>query len=247
VTKTQRKKWLFEQILRLRRAERESPENRDIVSVRSELENELGGTLTPSLAAALLGFSHTALRRWIRSGDVPVVITSRGRKEIPVDAVVDLYESVSNERESGRRRSHTLEPTMTARRERARSLEPRDLVNDEEPPSDPHMRARLRNLAYHRALARRLRRAMVNDARHVLWDWRNRGVIDPRYADEWESLLQRPIPEIRRALSSDLMRFKAYIETRDEETGEERRERRLHHHARATRMTPLRPRTSASA
>jgi hypothetical protein len=203
VNKTQRKKWLFDQILRLRRAERESPDNRDVVSVRAELESELGGSLTPSLAAELIGVSHTALRKWITSGDVPTVITPRGRKEIPVQAVVDLAESVRSERESGRRRRHTLEPRMTVGRERARSLRPRDIVGVDQTPLEPHRRAQLRSLAYHRALAPRLRRAMVDDARHLLWDWRDRGVIDPQYADEWESILERPLPEIRRVLVSD--------------------------------------------
>jgi hypothetical protein len=122
MTKTERKKWLFQQIVRLRRAEREAPKSRDIVAVRTELETELGGTLSPSLAAALLGVSHTALRKWIASGDVPLVVNSRGRREVPVGAVVDLYESVRAERESGRRRRHMLEPSMTeARLRRVRS------------------------------------------------------------------------------------------------------------------------------
>jgi hypothetical protein len=203
VTSTERKKWLFEQIRRLRRAEREAPHSRDIVAVRTDLENELGGTLSPSLAASLLGVSHTALRRWINLGDVPVVLSSRGRKEIPVAALVDLYESVHDERASGRRQRHTLEPAMTVGRERARSLDPKELVAEESADTDPHRRAQLRNLAYHRALTPRLRRSTVDDARHVLWEWRQKGVIDPRYADQWESILDKPLPEIRRLIGSD--------------------------------------------
>ena len=199
----ERKKWLFEQILRLRRAERETPRSRDIVAVRSALEQELGGTLSPSLAADLLGLSHTAVLKWIRSGDVPVVLTERGRKEIPIGALVDLYESVREERESGRRRRHTLEPAMSAGRERARALRPNELVGTQSADVDRHGVALLRSLAYHRALAPRLRRATVEDARHVLWEWREKGAIDPRYADEWEEVLDRPIAEIRRVLVSD--------------------------------------------
>jgi hypothetical protein len=203
VTATERKKWLFQQIVRLRRAERESPGNRDVVAVRAELEQELGGTVSASLAASLLGVSHTALRRWITRGDVPVVPTPRGRREVPVHALVDLYEAVREERESGRRRRHTLEPSLTAARERAAALRPRDLVDPETTELEPHRVALLRNLAYHRALARRLRRSTVDDARHTLWEWRHKGTIDPRYADEWESILERPLPEIRRVLVAD--------------------------------------------
>ena len=203
MTSTERKRWLFEQILRLHRAEREAPASRDIVAVRSELEKELGGTLSPSLAAALLGVSHTALSRWIRSGDVPVVLNSRGRREVPVGALVDLYESVRDERESGRRRRHTLEPSMTSARQRASSLRPQRLIGARSAEGERHRLAQLRNLAYHRALARRLRRSTVDEARHVLWEWRAKGAIDPRYADEWESILDKPIREIRRILVSD--------------------------------------------
>lgn len=203
MTSTERKKWLFEQIVRLRRAEREAPKSRDLVAVRAELESELGGTVSPSLAATLLGVSHTALRKWIGKGDVPVVLNTRGRKAVPVSALVDLYESVRSERESGRRRRHVLEPAMTGGRERAHSLRPRALIDEELAELDPHRLAQLRSLAYHRALARRLRRPMVDDARHVLWEWRERGVIDSRYADEWESVLDRPVREIKRVLTSD--------------------------------------------
>ena len=173
------------------------------MAVRAELENELGGTVLPSLAATLLGVSHTALRRWIGRGDVPVVLDGRGRKAVPVSALVDLYQSVRAERESGRRRRHTLEPAMTAGRERARSLQPRSLIDEDPAGADRHRLAQLRSLAYHRALARRLTRPMAEDARHVLWEWRERGVVDPRYADEWESVLDRPLREIRRVLTSD--------------------------------------------
>jgi hypothetical protein len=203
VTSTERKKWLFKQILRLRRAEREAPQSREIVAVRADLEDELGGTLAPSLAASLLGVSHTALRKWIKSGDVPLVLSSKGRREIPVGALVDLYESVREERESGRRRRHTLEPTMTTARERARSLDPKELLGDQPADTDRHRRAQLRNLAYHRALAGRLRRSTVDEAKHVLWGWRDKGLIDPWYADQWEEILAKPIPEIRRILASD--------------------------------------------
>jgi hypothetical protein len=66
--------------------------------------------------------------------------------------------------------------------------------------SDPHARARARSLAYHRGVARKLRRPLVEEARHVLYRWRKEDKIDQRYADQWEEILGRPIPEIRRAI-----------------------------------------------
>jgi hypothetical protein len=75
---TERKQRLFEDIVRLRRAEQSSPDAREIVTVRSHLEGELGASVSRSLAARLIGVSHTGLQKWIEAGDVPVVFTPRG-------------------------------------------------------------------------------------------------------------------------------------------------------------------------
>jgi hypothetical protein len=212
VTLTERKQRLFENIMRLRRAERHVPGNMEIVAVRTDLEKELGETVSRSLAARFLGLSHTALNRWIRSGDLPVVITPEGRTEVPVAVLQDLYEAVQRERESGKRRRHTLEPVFVEGRDRARRMDPHRLVLDRSegsgtagplPEQDPHRVAELRSLAYHRALARRLRRAMANDALHLVWQWRETGKIDPLYAAQWEELLRRPLSDIKRVISED--------------------------------------------
>lgn len=193
----------FGQVLRLRRAEREAPGNRDIVAVRTELENELGGTLSPSMAARLLGVSHTALSRWIRAGDVPVVPTPEGRKAIPVPVVSDLYEAITEERAEGRRTRHLLEPYMREQRRRAEQLDTSELVPPPEPDEDPHRRSQRRALAYHRVVARQLRRSMLDDALHRIWSWRDTGRIHPDYAEQWESVLRRPVSEVRRIISED--------------------------------------------
>ncbi len=199
-----RKKELFDCILRLRRAGRDAPENRDLAAVRAFLERELGETVSQRLAAEILGISHTGLARWINNRDVPTVYTPTGRTEIPVNALLDLYEQVEGERSSGRRRRHVLEPGMLRARESAERLPAGSLLSSAEAGSpDGHRRAELRSLAYHRALARRLRRSMVDEARQVVWKWRAQGHIDPRYADEWETLLERPLPEIRTTIAED--------------------------------------------
>jgi hypothetical protein len=198
-----RKKQLFENIVRLRRAGRETPRNQDIVAVRAALEDDLGETVSRHLAANLLGVSHTALVRWIKAGDLPVVFTRTGRVEVPVAALLDLYEAVERERESGRRSRHHLEPTMTAGRERAERIRIDDLVTEDLADADGHRGAELRSLAYHRAVAKRLRRPMVDEARHVLWKWRDQGKIDGRYAEQWEDVLRRPVAEIREMIGED--------------------------------------------
>jgi hypothetical protein len=173
------------------------------VSVRAELEDELGGTVSPNMAARILGVSHTALANWIRAGDVPVVPTPAGRRGVPVPALIELYESVSQERAAGRRRLHVLEPHMVEQRQRAEQLDAGALVEPASPSDDPHRRAQRRALAYHRAVAQRLRKPMVDDALHQLWKWRDAGRIDPHYAERWESVLQQPVREVARLISED--------------------------------------------
>jgi hypothetical protein len=190
-----RKQELFENIVRLRRAGREAPGSSDISFVRSTLERELGETVSRRLAARMLGVSHTALERWIKAGDLPVVYSAKGRVEIPVPALLDLYESVEAGRAEGPRR-YVLTATMARQREAARRLRTEGSSHGE----TPHDRARARSLAYHRAVAQRLRKPMVEEARHVLLRWRRQRRIDERYAYRWEQLLEQPIPEIRRAI-----------------------------------------------
>lgn len=201
----ERKEQLVRQIIRLRRAERSAPGNRDIVAVRAELERELGETVAQRLAARVLGISHTALQRWIESGELATVYTERGKQEIPVVALFDLYEAVEAQRRSGARARHVLEPSILEGRERARRLHRRDLIRDRHDSTKVagHGLADLRSLAYHRALARRLRRPMVDEARHLVWRWRDEGKMDSRYAEQWESILSRPVRQIARAITAD--------------------------------------------
>ncbi|MGH2946417.1 MAG: hypothetical protein ACRDPC_09195 [Solirubrobacteraceae bacterium] len=133
---------------------------------------------------------------------MPVVITPSGRSAVPVAALIDLYEAISSERESGRRRLHVIEPAMREARAPADALTPTGLVVT----SDPHDRAERRNRAYHAAVARHLRRRTVERALHQLWRWHEEGNIDTRYADAWEDVLRRPLPEIKQVLIEDSQR-----------------------------------------
>ena len=200
--KSEAKKKLFENIVRLRRAERETG-NPEIASVRETLEEELGETVSRSLAAQLLGVSHTALNKWVDAGDIPVVPAPTGRKEVPVTALADLYEAVNRERATGRRRLHTLEPVLSEARFRANHLRPGAVLRNEPEIQDGHRRSELRSLAYHRALAPRLRRPMVEEARRRIQRWQRAGKIDPRHAEAWEDVLARPVSEIRKIIRAD--------------------------------------------
>lgn len=197
-----RKQALFENIERLRRVERDIPPNLDLVAVRAALETELGATVSRRLAARLLGVSHTALDRWVDRGDIPVVFTPAGQRAVPVEALLDLRESVAAERRADGRGRRPLEPAMARGRERAERLDVDALL----PPgsaSEGHDRAARRSLAYHRALARSLDRKMVDAALRQTWKWRLQGRIDPHYAERWERVLRGPVADVRKAISED--------------------------------------------
>ncbi|MFZ0090031.1 MAG: hypothetical protein WAL63_11015 [Solirubrobacteraceae bacterium] len=191
------KQVLFENILRLRDAARDVPHSEELSVVRASLERQLGPTVSRRLAARLLGVSHTALDRWITAGDVPLVYSTSGRREVPLHALLDLRDSVDAQRAQGMSR-HLLAPTIARQRKAADRLDLPEFKNGDG--RRGHDRARARSLAYHRALAGQLRKPMVDEARYLLFRWRQEGRIDPRYADRWESLLTRPLPELRRAL-----------------------------------------------
>jgi hypothetical protein len=198
---------LFQRILRLRRAERAHPEDRDLAIV-----------LTRSMAAQLLGVHHSSLQRWIDSGDLPLVLSKAGRKGIPVSAVAALYEALADRPSGDNRghhtREHRIEPLILESHRYAERLDPRRLieVDDEDDQqavtADRHQRADRRSLAYHRAVAKRLRRPMVDAARRQIWQWQREGRIDDRYATAWLDILNRPVPEVRRALRADSQRMR---------------------------------------
>lgn len=196
----------FEAIIRLRRVERDMAPSEDLVAVRTVLEEELGDTMSRRLAARLLGVDHKSVSRWIGSGDLPVIHTASGSTEIPTANVIELYEAVARAREEGSRTLHLLEPSLIAGRRRAACLRPWELVAEQDADdrnAHGHARAERRSLAYHRALARHLRRPMVDEALKLLWKWRDQGRVDAHYATEWEHVLRQPMHEVRRVIGED--------------------------------------------
>lgn len=200
---TERKLQRLEQIARLRRAQHSAPQDRDIATVRSGLERELGETVSQRLAARFLGVSHTALQRWIKAGDLPLVYSAGGRQEVPVSGLLDLHERVERGRQRGHRRKHHLEPTLMEGRKRAGRITAEELMTESSSGEDGHARADRRALAYHRAVAGRLNRRMIDEALHRVWKWQAEGKLNPRYADEWERVLRRPVADVRQAIISD--------------------------------------------
>lgn len=200
--KTHERERTLENIARLREAERAAGAS-EIAVVREDLELQLGGTVPRSSAARHLGISHTALNKWIASGDVPVVITKAGRKEVPIPFLLELGERVTEQRRSGSRRLHTLEPVMMEGRQRADRLS-----REVEPPKSsnrdiPHRVADLHSLAYHQAVAARLQRPMVEEARRKLGRWEEERKIDPHHAQAWREVFALPMEGLRKAITAD--------------------------------------------
>lgn len=192
------KQQLFENVARLRRVGRLVPDNEDLFAVRLGLEQELGETISRRLAAKLLGVSHTALERWIESGDVPLVFTLAGRQGVPVAALLDLYEAVRSNETDGTVR-HPLAAALRSRQHAAERLSV-DWSHDGKGSS--YDRTHLRGLAYHQAVAGRLRKQTVADAKYVLYRWREQGRIDPIYAKRWDRVLAMPLTSIREAITA---------------------------------------------
>jgi hypothetical protein len=194
---------LLKNVLDLRAAERKCRGAAEINRVRWDLERSLGPTVMRALAARALGVSQTALERWIQRGDIPTVLTPRGRHDVPLGVVLELAEEVERRRKHGAR--FPLAAVLKERRARADDLDVGKLLPLEEgaPPDARHRGADLRSLIYHRAVAQRLDDRIVSAARDRVRRWRAEGRLHPDYADRWEELLSRPTAEIATVLIED--------------------------------------------
>jgi hypothetical protein len=181
---------LVRDAVRLRRVHHRHPTDEDLVAVRADLERAAGPTVGRAATARLLGVSQTALDRWIAAGDVPVVLTARGRREVPLRTVLDLVEAV--EAHAARPR-----PLAAAMRTRRGSRSPH---SGGEGRATGHQTAELRGIAYHRAIAERLDDALIADALVQLRRWRDEGRIHERCADAWAALLNGPRAQLLKAL-----------------------------------------------
>lgn len=192
-------------VVRLRRAERLCAPSEDVAAVREDLERRIGPTVRRALAARLLGVSQTALDRWVARGDIPTVLTPTAGREVALHVVVDLAEAVEEARRSGTPR-HALAVVLRRRDAAAQRLDERRLLPQGrrlQGGEHGHRTAELRGLAYHRAVAQRLDRALVDDALHRLRRWRSEGSIDERCAERWQEILCRPLPQVATLIAGD--------------------------------------------
>jgi len=177
---------LLGRLERLHRVRRRGTDDADLETVIAELEAELGETVSQRIAARFLGVSHTALGRWVQAGRIPLVESRDGRSEVPVPALLRLKEG--GHRDSGGTPAETLAEHPVSRR----GL-----------PGAGHTEATDRSLAYHRAVAQRLTREQVEDARYRLRKWGLEGKLDPAYQGRWDEILHGPLREIKAVLAED--------------------------------------------
>lgn len=194
---------LVESILRLRRAERVPGAAEDVAPVRRDLESQLGPTLSRSRASRILGVSQTALDRWVAAGQIPVVVTPKGRREVPRQVVIELRESIERLRRSGVTR-HPLSAALAERRAAAERILPAsELVPLRRRAPVGHETAELRSLAYHEAVAGRLDEHLVAEARERVDRLADQGHLHPRYAERWRRLLALPTDRISEAITAN--------------------------------------------
>jgi hypothetical protein len=203
---------LISDVARLRRAERASSSREDISAVRANLERMAGPTVTRAVSARLLGVSQTALDRWVATGDVPVLVTSTGRHELPLRWLVESIEAVRERRLTHPDDRHPLGTVLRSRRSEAQRLSASALLgraDRREGDSDGgHRHAELRSLAYHRAVAQHLDEEIVRDAQDRLARWRSQARIDPRYAQRWQTILTKPPAQVARLIGEDTPRMR---------------------------------------
>ncbi len=196
---------LVDSIVRLRRAEGISGAAADVAPVRRDLESRLGPSLSRSRAARILGVSQTALDRWVAAGQIPIVLTPHGRREVPRQFVVELREAIDELIGEGHHR-HLLAKALERRRGAASKVSAAAGVFQEKArslPPDAHRTAERRALAYHALLAERLDERLVEEAGERIEWLASAGRLHPRYAECWRALLARPVEEISAAIVAD--------------------------------------------
>jgi len=203
---------LVETILRLRTAERSAdPATRaTMAEARGLLERMVGPTIRPATAARAIGVSQTALNHWLDKGEIASVLTPSGRREIPLPELLDLIEDIR-----AIDANTTQRPLTKVIRDRNRAAEDSVDIDRILPrrAGRSHRAPELHALAYHRLIADRLDEQLVEQARRRLASWRSSDRIAPQWADEWEQVLEQPLPAIARAISADTPRARELRQT----------------------------------
>ncbi len=194
---------LVDCIVRLRRAGRVAEVADDVATVRRVLESRVGPTLSRSRASRILGVSQTALDRWVEAGRVPIVVTPRGRREVPLQFVVELLEEIGRLKDRGLTR-RPLAAALGERRDAAARIAAGSASKDRgKRLPRGHRTAERRSLAYHQAVAGRLDRGAIAEARARVDRLADEGHLHPRYVDLWREILALPRKAIAERIVQD--------------------------------------------
>lgn len=138
------------------------------------------------------------------AGQIPIVVTPSGRREVPRQFVIELAESIARLANRGLKR-HRLAAALHERREAGRKVavpSPERERHGEDVPRD-HETAERRSLAYHQVVASRLDPQLIAEARERVDRLAGEGHLHPRYAARWRELLALPIGRIAEAIAAD--------------------------------------------
>lgn len=135
-------------------------------------------------------------------GQIPVVTTPSGRREVPRQVVIELRESLDRLRRKGITR-HPLGTALAERRDASSPVEPGSVETREESTPVGHDTANRRGLAYHQAIAERLDDGLVAEAQERVDQLTAEGHMHPGYAERWRAILGLPIAQIADAISAD--------------------------------------------
>jgi hypothetical protein len=193
---------LVRHIAVLRRAERAGAPAA-VADVRRDLERAVGRTVRRAVAARLLGITQTALDRLIAADRMPELITSTGRREMPLGELVSLLMDVDDLRAAGAG-GHAVSTALRAREAAAAAtIVVDDALLAEAGSADDRRRAELVSIAYHQQVAARLDDALVARAARRVGEWAGAGRIDEQAARAWRSALALPHAQLAPLITAD--------------------------------------------
>ena len=189
-------------IVALRRAERAGAPAA-VAVVRRDLERAVGRTIRRAAAARLLGITQTALDRLIAADRLPELITSSGRRVMPLGELVSLLMDVDDLRAAGAG-GHAV---STALRAREAAAEAAVVVDDalvaEARTADDRRRAELGAIAYHQQVAARLDDTLVERAARRVDQLAGDGRVDEHAAHAWRDALALPHAQLAALITAD--------------------------------------------
>jgi hypothetical protein len=171
-------------LLGLRRVRDLLPGNPDVARGIEGILIALGEAVPQRTAARALGVPHPEVSKLISGKKLRTIDNARGRAQIEVASLLELIEAGGG--------GHAVVELKEKRRERAAAA----AADRPDGKRDLAQIMEMRALAFHRAMARNLDRPTCERAQKVVAELRESGGMSDAQADEWESLLDRPVSDV---------------------------------------------------